>query len=211
MLLMHDESYAMLATPWFPGLNPVGLASIVPFGIVCVCFILVRIARWRHLESVAPILFAVCAYQTDGFPGRYRGFPDADDFVGYYCFVLAGALAALDVARRGTLNAFVYGSASLLCCTALLALEINLRLGQRTTYSFQLSDNIVQLISWSIWIVVNCALMALALRPYRRERRRIRGECVECGYNLRRSSDRCPECGTHITEVSTEESLSTRS
>jgi rubrerythrin len=33
-------------------------------------------------------------------------------------------------------------------------------------------------------------------RAVRRARRKSRGRCVECGYNLRATPGRCPECGT---------------
>jgi hypothetical protein len=41
-----------------------------------------------------------------------------------------------------------------------------------------------------------------AVLAYRRERRRKRvmvGRCVKCGYDLRASTGRCPECGTGTT------------
>ena len=55
----------------------------------------------------------------------------------------------------------------------------------------------------SLWVIA-AALAApplLRISPWaRRRRRRERGQCVACGYDLRGlTSDRCPECGTAIT------------
>ena len=53
---------------------------------------------------------------------------------------------------------------------------------------------------WAIPAWLLCA--ALAILPavwvygaYRRHRRRLIGRCIACGYDLRATPDRCPECG----------------
>ena len=42
----------------------------------------------------------------------------------------------------------------------------------------------------AIWLVT------IALRKWRRRRARSAGRCLACGYDLRASNERCPECGT---------------
>jgi len=50
----------------------------------------------------------------------------------------------------------------------------------------------LQLIGAIIWVI-------WLLRAYRRDLKRSReGLCMSCGYDLRHSRDRCPECGTPI-------------
>lgn len=48
------------------------------------------------------------------------------------------------------------------------------------------------------WLIASVAglVLILTVRPdWRRHRRSARGHCPHCGYDLRASPDRCPECG----------------
>ena len=59
----------------------------------------------------------------------------------------------------------------------------------------------------SYWLLLMVSLVPGGIAAYRaakaarRDRRRRRGLCVACGYDLRESKDRCPECGTAIVSM----------
>ena len=55
-------------------------------------------------------------------------------------------------------------------------------------------------IQFSLWVpfdvfAICCLYFLLSLGPYRRRKRKKLGLCVKCGYELRASKERCPECG----------------
>jgi len=47
----------------------------------------------------------------------------------------------------------------------------------------------------------SCSFLCFMPPLYKRRRRRKRGMCVKCGYDLRGSSDRCPECGQEFHTI----------
>jgi len=51
---------------------------------------------------------------------------------------------------------------------------------------------------WAIILVLGLVVMLTAAPLVRQHRRSRRGLCVRCGYDLRASPERCPECGLAI-------------
>jgi hypothetical protein len=61
----------------------------------------------------------------------------------------------------------------------------------------QMSDVTRRLVSNGIWCLGLLAALQYATWPRTKQYyRRKRGQCLNCGYDLRSSPDRCPECGT---------------
>ena len=67
-----------------------------------------------------------------------------------------------------------------------------------------LARGAIRATTWAGVILIGLNLLLIlvrfrsSLREVRRLRRRSGGRCVECGYDLRGSTDRCPECGKAI-------------
>lgn len=60
-------------------------------------------------------------------------------------------------------------------------------------------DDVIISAEFPLWVpvIVLVSLGAVPLiAPFRRRARRRRGLCEKCGYDLRATPDRCPECGT---------------
>ncbi len=64
--------------------------------------------------------------------------------------------------------------------------------------AFQLYSVLVP--AWMVWVVefgVGAAVIGMPMmRSVRRRHRALGGRCINCGYDLRATPERCPECGT---------------
>ena len=82
---------------------------------------------------------------------------------------------------------------------------------ERTGFRFSAqSDGFADMRQWvhgvevPLWFIMLTALIGPAwwvwgmLKTRRRARRRARGQCESCGYDLRATPERCPECGREI-------------
>jgi len=187
---------SLLATYWLPNTNPIGPASLVPLGIVVSYAIMSWWSGWRTLVLAAPVIFALAAVTSDGFPlAGWRRFPDAEDYVGYYIWSLAASCFALHVARSGSRGALIYGGSMLFPLGWLLAVEAAGRASDLFAVTRDLNVGQIMLGSLFVWGILFAMLMIRASQPYLRARRTALGRCAACGYDMRQSPQRCPECG----------------
>lgn len=74
------------------------------------------------------------------------------------------------------------------------------------SYEFEASKDGLLRLGSRIWplVLLSLVLPAAAVTRFVRRRRRLRnGWCEFCGYDLRASTDRCPECGAPVPDPAT--------
>jgi hypothetical protein len=62
-------------------------------------------------------------------------------------------------------------------------------------------DDYLIIPSWMVIVTLTICVVAVVRRGLRRRREESRGLCRRCGYDLRATPLRCPECGTSPTEA----------
>jgi hypothetical protein len=184
----------LLATLWWPNTNPIGQASVWPAVLIASYAVFSWRLRWRAIFIAAPFAFLALAMLSEGcpFPIRRR-FPNADDFVGYYLLLAGAGVSAMELARLGR-PAFVLLAAPVLFTSGWLlvgelAEEFVVRVLGRADAST------IALWKALLWVPLFCVACWRMSSPLRANLRLNRGQCAACGYDLRESPSRCPECG----------------
>jgi hypothetical protein len=97
--------------------------------------------------------------------------------------------------RRSDINAFILGDVE-----NHRAFHFDRRTDEIGSFTF------ISCPHWALLIPASIIPGVRLLSFAQRRRRRITGACRNCGYDLRATPDRCPECGTEAkTQVSTED------
>jgi len=89
-------------------------------------------------------------------------------------------------------------TASLLCTLACASLNLVAFASLGPPISVWVADPVWVNTALVLFLALTTLSGCLYVKHRRREKRVTRGLCVRCGYDLRGSSERCPECGAGV-------------
>ncbi len=129
----------VIATVWWPSLNPVGLWSATALCIAGSVWLLVEVGFRRSKRSrewltvVAPLALLAFVFHSKvrvdasslgfGYGWAYRRFPDAQDYFADYIFIAVALVLAGKAARLSSLDLRLVGMADLALALSFLCLE----------------------------------------------------------------------------------------
>ena len=119
----------ILATLWFPSLNPVGSSSLVSVAVGAAAWFTVERGFFRGerarawLTIVMPLLLLGLAFWFHSLFSRYRSFPDAQDFFACYICIAVAVALAWKAARVPFGDLRVFGICDLLFAVTFLGFE----------------------------------------------------------------------------------------
>lgn len=188
----------ILATPYYPNLNPVGAPSVFAAGIALAFWAFSKplgtpVIMQRLVRACAsPVLLAMAVLGTSS-----RG-PNADELVAAIIYLVFGFAFALNCFALLHLGYRAIGWVFTLAHGSLLIMLVAPWLFVLYS-SFERDDSQVVLGGLIVFVIAWTAVLLSIDRRARRRLREQRGCCTACSYSLTGNvSGVCPECGQPI-------------
>jgi hypothetical protein len=116
-IILNRTAMPLLATLWWPSLDPIGPASIFAVAIVCIAWVLAEIPALFRFRApiliVSLVLFGsflvvsaadLSAFEPLHLPIKYRRFPDLSDYLANYLFLAVGVIFGFKLRRLGDIS-----------------------------------------------------------------------------------------------------------
>lgn len=211
----------VVATPWLPNLNPIGVPSILAASL---CLLLAALTsrfsslsrhRQMIITRIAPFVLGGVSAFTEGslvnalcFGWRSSYYADADDYLAGIILLVFGFVFALHCFDFLTLGCRLIGWIFTLFYGSLITFHTTISVialpwipRRYSRYGWSVAGLFAVVLFVLFWIPV----LVILDRRKRRELSRMKGCCVGCGYNLTgNASGICPECGLRITPTGEE-------
>jgi hypothetical protein len=119
----------IIATLWWPSLNPIGFSSLIAVGVCAAAWFAVERRFFRSERArgwvviVVPLLLLALAFRFHSDFSRYRTFPDAQNFFACFICIAVSVALAWKASRLPMRDLRTLGICDLLFSVAFLAFE----------------------------------------------------------------------------------------